>query len=148
MRAVVQRVSQAQVTVDNQVVGQVERGLLILLGIAPTDTPKHADWLAEKILTLRLFPDEAGKMNTSLIDIQGQVLVVSQFTLYGDCQKGRRPSFTGAASPEVAEPVYEHFLHSCRMLGIKTEAGVFGASMQVSLTNDGPVTLILDSPSV
>lgn len=146
MRAVIQRVSQAQVVVEGKIVGAIERGLLILLGIAPTDTRQQADWLAEKILGLRLFPDDAGKMNTSLIDIEGQLLVVSQFTLYGDCQKGRRPSFTAAAPPDVAKPLYEHFLMACKMLGIRTETGIFGASMQVSLTNDGPVTLILDTP--
>jgi len=146
MRVVLQRVTQAQVEVAGEVVGKIGPGIVVLLGIAPADTPRQADWLAEKIATLRLFSDDTGKMNLSLIDTQGALLVISQFTLYGDCQKGRRPSFTDAASPAVAEPLYEHFLHACRMLGIKTEAGIFGASMQVSLTNDGPVTLILESP--
>ena len=146
MRVVLQRVSQAHVEVAGEVVGKIGRGLVVLLGIAPTDTPKAADWLAEKIATLRLFADDSGKMNVSLIDVQGELLVISQFTLFGDCQKGRRPSFTSAAPPELAEPLYQHFLDACRMLGIKTEAGIFGASMAVSLTNDGPVTLILESP--
>lgn len=146
MRAILQRVSQAHVSVDGKIVGKIQRGLVVLLGIAPEDTPRQADWLAEKIVSLRLFPDQEGKMNTSLIDIQGQVLVISQFTVYGECQKGRRPSFTKAAAPEMAEPLYQYFLDACQMLGIPTEAGIFGASMQVSLVNDGPVTLILDTP--
>lgn len=145
MRVVLQRVTKAQVEVAGKVVGKIGPGIVVLLGIAPTDTPKQADWLAEKIATLRLFADNTGKMNLSLIDTQGALLVISQFTLYGDCQKGRRPSFTDAASPVVAEPLYEHFLDACRMLGINTEAGIFGALMAVSLTNDGPVTLILES---
>lgn len=146
MRVVLQRVSQAQVAVAGEVVGKIGRGMVVLLGIAPTDTMKDADWLVEKISTLRLFADDSGKMNISLIDVQGELLVISQFTLYGDCQKGRRPSLTGAAPPDYAEPLYQHFLDACRMQGITTKAGVFGASMQVSLTNDGPVTLILESP--
>lgn len=146
MRVVLQRVTQAQVEVAGKVVGKIGHGIVVFLGIAPTDTPKQADWLAEKIATLRLFGDTAGKMNLNMIDTCGELLVISQFTLYGDCQKGRRPSFTSAAPPSVAEPLYEHFLDACRMLGIKTEAGIFGESMQVSLTNDGPVTLILESP--
>lgn len=147
MRAVLQRVSQASVTVEGDVVGSIGRGIVVLLGIGPNDTEKQADWLAEKIATLRIFPDEAGKMNLSLGDIAGELLVISQFTLYGDCQKGRRPSFIGAAPPAVAEPLYEAMLRSCRLLGIKTEAGRFGADMQVSLTNDGPVTLLLETSS-
>jgi D-tyrosyl-tRNA(Tyr) deacylase len=146
MRAVIQRVSAGQVTIAGEVVGAIGRGYVVLLGIAPTDTAKDVEWLAEKILALRLFPDEAGKMNLSLIDILGELLVVSQFTLYGECQKGRRPSFTKAAPPQVAEPLYQDFLTACRMLGIKTEAGRFAADMQVTLTNDGPVTIILDTP--
>ncbi|MBL8824021.1 MAG: D-tyrosyl-tRNA(Tyr) deacylase [Planctomycetia bacterium] len=146
MRAILQRVSQAHVSVDGSIVGQIQQGIVVLLGIALDDTPMRADWLAEKIVSLRLFPDQEGKMNISLVDIQGQLLVISQFTLYGECQKGRRPSFTKAASPEIAEPLYQYFLDACRMLGIQTEAGIFGASMQVSLVNDGPVTLILDTP--
>jgi D-aminoacyl-tRNA deacylase len=145
MRAVVQRVSQAEVTIGGEVAGRIGRGLVVLLAIAPQDTPKQADWLAEKIATLRIFADEAGKMNFGLAEIRGEVLVLSQFTLYGDCQKGRRPSFLAVAPPAVAEPLYRHFLDACRLLGIKTESGRFAADMQVSLTNDGPVTLILDA---
>jgi D-tyrosyl-tRNA(Tyr) deacylase len=144
MRAVVQRVSRAEVSIGGETVGQIGRGVVVLLAIAPNDTPKQAEWLAEKIATLRIFPDESGKMNSSLVDFWGELLVISQFTLYGDCLKGRRPSFTGAAPPQVAEPLYQHFLNACRLLGLKTEAGRFAADMQVSLTNDGPVTLILD----
>ncbi|MFO0813953.1 MAG: D-aminoacyl-tRNA deacylase [Gemmatales bacterium] len=146
MRAVIQRVSAGQVAIAGEVVGTIGRGYVVLLGIAPTDTARDAEWLAEKLLALRLFPDEAGKMNLSLVDIRGELLVVSQFTLYGECQKGRRPSFTKAAPPQIAEPLYQDFLTACRMLGIKTEAGRFAADMQVTLTNDGPVTLILDTP--
>ena len=146
MRAVIQRVSAGQVAIAGEVVGTIGRGYVVLLGIAPTDTARDAEWLAEKLLALRLFPDEAGKMNLSLVDIRGELLVVSQFTLYGECQKGRRPSFTKAAPPQIAEPLYQDFLTACRMLGIKTEAGRFAADMQVTLTTDGPVTLILDPP--
>jgi len=146
MRAVLQRVTGAQVEVAGEVVGKIGPGLVVLLGIAPTDTPKQVEWLAEKIISLRLFADDSGKMNLSLIDTRGALLVVSQFTLYGDCQKGRRPSFTSAAPPAIAEPLYVQFLDACKMLGITTEAGIFGASMAVSLTNDGPVTLILETP--
>lgn len=147
MRVVLQRVSEASVKVDGEVIGSIGRGIVVLLGIGPKDTEKQVDWLAEKIATLRIFPDDAGKMNLSLIDIAGELLIISQFTLYGDCQKGRRPSFIGAAPPSVAEPLYEAVLRSCRLLGIKTEAGRFGADMKVSLTNDGPVTLILETPA-
>lgn len=147
MRVVLQRVSEASVKVDGEVTGSIGRGIVVLLGIGPKDTEKQVDWLAEKIVTLRIFPDDAGKMNLSLIDIAGELLIISQFTLYGDCQKGRRPSFIGAAPPAIAEPLYEAVLRSCRLLGIKTEAGRFGADMKVSLTNDGPVTLILETPA-
>jgi D-aminoacyl-tRNA deacylase len=145
MRAVLQRVSRAEVSIGGEVVGRIARGLVVLLAIAPDDTPQKADWLAEKLVTLRIFPDDTGKMNLGLADVGGELLVVSQFTLYGDCQKGRRPSFIGAAPPAVAEPLYQHFLNACRLLGIKTEAGRFAADMHVTLTNDGPVTLILDA---
>ncbi len=144
MRAVIQRVCQASVTVDGHITGQIDRGLVVLLGIATDDTPAAANWLAEKIATLRIFPDDDGKMNLSLIDLKASLLVISQFTLYGDCQKGRRPSFVDAAPPMVAEPLYQHFIKACKLLGIDTQAGVFGAHMQVCLVNDGPVTLILD----
>jgi D-tyrosyl-tRNA(Tyr) deacylase len=144
MRAVVQRVIQASVIVDQTVVGEIQRGLVVLLGIAQDDTQANADWLAEKLATLRIFPDETGKMNLSLLEVKGALLIISQFTLFGDCQKGRRPSFTAAASPAIAEPLYQYFLNACRSLGIRIETGIFGALMQVNLVNDGPVTLILE----
>jgi D-tyrosyl-tRNA(Tyr) deacylase len=147
MRAVVQRVSRASVRIGGEVVGAIERGLLVLLGVAPDDTPVQAEWLADKIVGLRLFADEADKMNLGVTDVHGSVLVVSQFTLYGDCRKGRRPSFIGAAPPEIAIPLYEAFVNAVRALGVPVATGRFGAMMQVELINDGPVTLILDSPS-
>ena len=145
MKAVVTRVKQASVTIDGAVSGKIGPGLLILLGVGPEDTEAHCKKLAEKILGLRIFTDEAGKMNRSLADIGGSVLVVSQFTLYGDCRKGRRPSFTGAAAPELADRLYELFLQQCRQLGFEPQHGQFGADMQVESVNDGPVTLILDT---
>jgi len=145
MRAVVQRVSRAQVVVDQEVVGQIDRGLLVLLGVAHGDTVEQARWLADKIVSLRIFADDEGKMNRGLADVGGESLVVSQFTLYGDCQKGRRPSFVDAAPPEIAIPLYEEFLNAMRALGIRTASGRFGARMQVELVNDGPVTLIVES---
>ncbi len=145
MRAVVQRVRSARVIVGDEVVGDVGRGLLVLLGVAPTDTAAEVQWLADKVVGLRIFADDDGKMNRSVADAGGGVLVVSQFTLYGDCRKGRRPSFVGAAAPEVAEPLYEAFLNAVKALGVPTAAGRFGAMMQVELINDGPVTLILES---
>jgi D-tyrosyl-tRNA(Tyr) deacylase len=148
MRAVVQRVSQARVVVDQEVLGQIGRGLLVLLGVAHDDTVEQARWLADKIVGLRIFRDEDGKMNRSLADVGGEVLVVSQFTLYGDCQKGRRPSFVDAAPPELAIPLYEEFVRSVRALGIPTATGRFGAMMQVELTNEGPVTLIVERKPV
>jgi len=145
MRAVVQRVSRARVVVDQEVVGQIGRGLVVLLGVARGDTVEQARWLADKIVGLRVFADDEGKMNRCLADVGGEALVVSQFTLYGDCQKGRRPSFIDAAPPEIAIPLYEEFLVAVRALGIPTATGRFGAMMQVELVNDGPVTLILES---
>lgn len=145
MRAVLQRVSRASVVIDGETVGAIGRGLLVLLGVAPADTAEEARWLAEKIAGLRVFSDEAGKMNLSVADVGGAVLVVSQFTLYGDCRKGRRPSFIGAAPPEIAVPLYEAFVNALRALGLPVETGRFGAMMQVELSNDGPVTLILDT---
>jgi D-tyrosyl-tRNA(Tyr) deacylase len=120
---------------------------LVLLGIAPEDSLKQVEWLAEKIAHLRGFPDESGKMNRSVQDVNGAVLVVSQFTLYGDCQKGRRPSFTGAATPAVAEPLYEAFITALKRLGVPVAAGRFAADMQVELINDGPVTFVIDAPA-
>src|SRR5579883_1615189 len=146
MRAVVQRVSRAGVTVDGEVVGSVGRGLLVLLGVAPSDTEAGARWLADKVVGLRIFPDDEGKMNRDVSEAGGGVLVVSQFTLYGDFRKGRRPSFVGAAAPEVAEPLYEAFVAAVRARGVPAAAGRFGAMMQVELVNDGPVTLLVDTP--
>lgn len=145
MRAVVTRVSSASVTIDGSTVGQIGRGFLILLGIGPDDTEKEATRLAEKILSLRVFCDENGKMNLGLEAVDGQVLVVSQFTLYGDVHHGRRPSFTGAALPDKAIPLYEFFLSECARLGYAPQHGQFGADMQVASVNDGPVTLWVDT---
>jgi D-tyrosyl-tRNA(Tyr) deacylase len=145
MRAVVQRVSRASVTVDGDVVGAIERGFVILLGVTHADGEEQARWMANKVAGLRVFEDDAGKMNRSLLDVGGGALVVSQFTLYGDCRKGRRPSFTSAARPEVAEPLCEHFSALLREAGVaRVENGVFGAHMMVEIHNDGPVTLIID----
>ncbi len=145
MKAVITRVKHASVSIDGVVNGSIGNGLLILLGVAPEDTEVHCRKLAEKILSLRIFSDENDKMNRSLSDIGGSVLVVSQFTLYGDCRKGRRPYFNGAASPEIAIPLYEKFLAICEALGFPPQHGEFGANMQVDSLNDGPVTLILDT---
>ena len=145
MRAVVTRVKSASVAIEGNVNGAIGEGFLILLGIAPGDTPAHCKKLAEKILSLRVFRDENDKMNRSLADVGGSVLVVSQFTLYGDCRHGRRPSFTGAAAPELAIPLYEQFLQECRDRGFDPQHGEFGADMLVTSENNGPVTLILDT---
>ena len=148
MRAVLQRVSRAVVLIDGETIAAIERGLLVLLGVAPTDTADEVRWLAEKTAGLRIFNDEAGKMNLSVADVGGAMLVVSQFTLYGDCRKGRRPSFLGAATPDIAVPLYEAFVNALRSLGLPVRTGRFGAMMQVELVNDGPVTLILDTREV
>ena len=145
MRAVLTRVREASVAIDGEVVGKIGQGFLILLGVGPEDTCRDSRYLAEKILGLRVFEDEAGKMNRSLEDVGGQVLVVSQFTLYGNCRKGRRPSFTEAAPPALGEELYEQFLADCADLGYPAQHGRFGADMQVASVNDGPVTLILDT---
>ena len=145
MRAVVTRVSSASVAINGTVHGKIGPGFLILLGVGPDDTEAHARKLAEKILGLRIFEDDAGKINRDLNDVGGSVLVVSQFTLYGDCRKGRRPSFTAAAPPELGNAMYEKFLAICAELGYPPQHGVFGAYMQVESVNDGPVTLILDT---
>ncbi|HKI37118.1 MAG TPA: D-aminoacyl-tRNA deacylase [Gemmataceae bacterium] len=147
MRAVVQRVSRARVVIDGETVGEVGCGLLVLLGVTHADTAEAAAWLADKVVGLRIFNDADGKMNRSVADVGGGVLVVSQFTLYGDCRKGRRPSFIDAARPEVAIPLYEAFVNGIKALGVPAATGRFGAMMQVELVNDGPVTLILDSKS-
>ncbi|MBW2519502.1 MAG: D-tyrosyl-tRNA(Tyr) deacylase [Deltaproteobacteria bacterium] len=145
MRAVIQRVTQAQVFVDNKAVGQIEQGLVVLLGIAQGDGDQDIAYLADKVAGLRVFEDNAGKMNLSVSDIAGGVLVVSQFTLLGDCRKGRRPSFTVAEQPQRANTLYESFVSSVRQKGIRVATGIFQAAMQIKLVNDGPVTLILDS---
>jgi D-tyrosyl-tRNA(Tyr) deacylase len=146
MKAVVQRVTRSDVKVDGEQIGAVENGLLVLLGVGHGDTEKEAKWLAEKIVNLRIFEDQDGKMNRSLHDIDGSMLVVSQFTLLGDCRKGRRPSFIAAAPPKLAQRLYEQFVSYVKEMGTEVATGKFGAMMHVSLVNDGPVTLILDTP--
>ncbi len=145
MRAVIQRVSSAHVEVDGEVTGRIGRGLLVLLGVGHGDTERQAHWLAEKIAGLRIFEDDAGKMNLSVQDVGGSVLVVSQFTLYADCRRGRRPSFTDAAPPDVADQLYQVFVDHLRAQGILVHTGVFQAHMDVHLVNDGPVTMVLDT---
>jgi D-tyrosyl-tRNA(Tyr) deacylase len=145
MRAVVQRVTRARVTVDDQVVGEIGNGLVVLLGVAHDDTKADADYLAPKIASLRIFDDGDGKMNLSVKEIDGGLLVVSQFTLYGDVRRGLRPSWSEAAPPEVAEPLYEYFVESSRKLVARVATGSFRKTMQVELVNDGPVTIMLDS---
>jgi D-aminoacyl-tRNA deacylase len=144
MRIVLQRVSQASVTIAGQVVGSIDRGYCLLVGFTHGDTQAQVDWMAEKVAGLRLFSDADGKMNLGLDEAGGSVLVVSQFTLYGDTAKGRRPSFIDAARPELAIPLYERFLDALRSRGLRVAAGEFGADMQVEIHNDGPVTLVLD----
>lgn len=145
MKAILTRVASASVTIDGQIAGQIGKGFLILLGVGPNDTPQLCKKLAEKATSLRIFTDENDKMNLGLSDVGGQVLVVSQFTLYGDCKKGRRPSFVNAAPPDLANKLYEQFLQECRTLGFEPQHGQFGAHMDVASVNDGPVTLILDT---
>ena len=145
MKIVIQRVREAQVEVENKIVGSIGKGFLVLVGITHTDTEKEADYLANKLCKMRIFEDENGKMNLSLKDVGGELLIVSQFTLYADCAKGNRPSFIEAARPEQATPLYEYFCKKCEEQGIKVEKGVFGAHMEVSLLNDGPVTIVLES---
>ncbi|MBC8590420.1 D-aminoacyl-tRNA deacylase [Wansuia hejianensis] len=145
MRAVVQRVKESSVSIDGKIVGKINKGLLVLLGIGKNDDIRDLEYLFEKIVGLRIFQDEDQKMNLSLMDIGGELLIVSQFTLYGDVRKGKRPSFTDSASPELGNDLYEKFIEKALERGIKTETGVFGADMDVSLINDGPVTILLDS---
>ena len=145
MRAVIQRVTRARVSVEGEVCGQINRGLLVLLGVGKSDTEADADYLAQKISGLRIFEDENGKMNLSVKDIGGGILAVSQFTLYGDVRRGRRPSFDDAAPPEAARPIYEYFVKQIRESGLVCETGRFQAAMEVELVNDGPVTILLDS---
>jgi D-aminoacyl-tRNA deacylase len=145
MRVVLQRVAEARVRIDGETVGEIGHGLLILLGVTGADTPEQAEWLADKVVGLRIFEDDAGKMNRDLLEIDGSALIVSQFTLYGDCRKGRRPSFIEAAPPALAVPLYAAFVDAVRARGVPTATGRFGAMMQVELINDGPVTIIVDS---
>lgn len=144
MKLVIQRVANAKVEVNNQVIGQIEKGFMVLLGVGPEDNTKTADFLVEKLCNLRVFEDENQKMNLSIKDIDGELLVVSQFTLYADCKKGNRPSFSNAAKPEKANELYEYFMEKCKEKLRKVEHGKFGADMKVSLLNDGPVTIILE----
>nr|MBF0223503.1 D-tyrosyl-tRNA(Tyr) deacylase [Desulfobulbaceae bacterium] len=145
MRAIVQLVSAASVTVDKKVIGSIGDGLLTLIGVSKDDSQTDADFLAKKIVGLRIFPDQDELMNRSLLDIKGQMLIVSQFTLYGDCRKGRRPSYNDAAAPEQANALYEYFIDAVNKLGIQTQTGQFQALMQVKLINEGPVTIMIDS---
>lgn len=145
MKAVIQRVSNANVKVEGKTVGSIDKGFVILLGVGNEDNREKADNLIKKITSLRIFRDEADKMNLSLKDVQGEILVISQFTLFADCSRGNRPSFTNAGKPELANELYEYFIEECRKLGFKTEHGIFGADMKVSLTNDGPVTIVLEN---
>lgn len=144
MRVLLQRVRSSRVEVDGQVIGEIQRGLNLLVGIAQTDTDAELDWMVRKVLELRIFPDLAGRMAQSVLEIQGDLLVVSQFTLYGDCRKGRRPSFDRSAPGELAEALYERFVQKLRESGLRVETGKFAAMMQVLIENDGPVTLMLE----
>ncbi len=144
MRVVLQRVTASQVVVDSETIGKIGQGLNLLVGIADTDTDAELEWMAKKCLELRIFPDDQGKFDRSVLDINGELLVISQFTLYGDCRKGRRPSFDRAAAPASAEALYDQFVEKLRQSGLRVETGKFGAMMQVSIENDGPVTLILE----
>lgn len=144
MRALIQRVSRASVTVNDRVVGRIGQGFVVLLGITHNDGRAEADWIAAKIASLRMFEDDAGKMNRSLAEVSGELLVISQFTLYGDARKGRRPSFTDAAPPEHAEPLVDYFIEQLRQMGLSVATGVFGAHMDVEIHNDGPVTLLIE----
>ena len=146
MKAVLQRVKEAQVRVDGKVVGAIGKGILVLLGVETGDTRAEADWLAEKTVNLRIFEDSAGKMNLALADVKGEILAVSQFTLAGNCSKGRRPSFDNAAPPDEANRLYNYFMSRVRDLGVPVQSGIFQADMAVSLVNDGPVTFVLESP--
>ena len=145
MRVIIQRVSEASVSIDSQVNAKIKEGLMILVGISSEDNHEDIDWLTQKIINLRVFNDENGKMNLSLLDVKGEVLLISQFTLFASTKKGNRPSFIQSAKPEIAVPLYEHFIISLKDTGISIQTGTFGADMKVSLTNDGPVTISIDS---
>lgn len=144
MKTLIQRVTNANVEVDNKIIGEIKQGLVVLLGISNEDTEETVKQIVNKIANLRIFSDDNGKMNLSIKDIKGEFLVISQFTLYADCTKGNRPSFSGAGKPEYANKLYEQFIKEAEELGIHTEHGIFGADMKVSLTNDGPVTILLE----
>ena len=148
MKVVIQRVKEAKVEVENKVVGKIEKGFLVFLGITHTDTKEQADYLVKKLCNLRVFTDREGKMNLGLKEVVGELLIVSQFTLYANCKKGRRPSFLDAAKPEISKPLYEYFNKALENAGVHTETGIFGAMMKVSLINDGPTTIILDSKEI
>lgn len=148
MRAVVQRVKEASCTVDGKIVGKIDKGILLFLGVGQGDEDKDLDYLVDKVLGLRIFSDEQGKMNLSLEDIEGEILIISQFTLYGDVRKGKRPSFTRSAPPELGEEYYKQFIEKVKSRGIKAETGIFGADMDIGLINDGPVTILLDSEKI
>lgn len=145
MRIVVQRAARGRVTVEGEVTGEIGQGFVLLIGVTHTDTRADADYLVEKVLNLRVFEDESGKMNYSLLDVGGALLSISQFTLYGDCRKGRRPNFMDAAKPDAAKDLYDYFNEQARAKGVRVETGVFGAMMDVDLVNEGPVTLLLES---
>ena len=144
MRLVIQRVKHSSVTVDNKIVGKINEGFMVLLGVGPNDTTNEADYLVQKLVKLRVFNDENGKMNLSLKNINGELLIISQFTLYADCAKGNRPSFSDSAKPDKANELYEYFIEKCKEENIKVEHGIFGADMKVELLNDGPVTIVLE----
>ena len=144
MKLVIQRVRKASVEVENKIVGKINQGFLVLIGVGPDDTKENADFLVQKLVKLRVFEDENNKMNLSIKDINGELLIVSQFTLYADCSGGNRPSFTNAAKPDLANELYEYFIEKCTQENIKVEHGIFGADMKVELLNDGPVTILLE----
>ncbi|MBO6232904.1 MAG: D-tyrosyl-tRNA(Tyr) deacylase [Clostridia bacterium] len=144
MRVLIQRVKNASVTVEGKEISKINKGFLVFVGITHTDTEKEADYLVKKVTNLRVFEDENGKMNLSLKDVDGKLLVVSQFTLYGNCENGNRPSFTEAAKPDIANPLYEYFCSKCEQTGIEVQKGIFGADMKISLLNDGPVTIMIE----
>ncbi len=145
MKVVIQRVSEANVKVEEKIVGSINKGFVVLLGVGNEDNKENADYLIKKVTSLRVFTDECNKMNLSLKDVNGEILVISQFTLFADCSRGNRPSFSNAGKPELANELYEYFIEECKKLGFKTEHGIFGADMKVSLINDGPVTIVLEN---